>query len=767
MRDLAGLELKADHAARPVYVSPDGHVFLETVSPIYREAYDFVIAIAEPISRPRFVHEYRLTPYSLYAGVSVGLDTQTIIRVLDRFSKAHIPDGVVQFIRERTERCGKVKLVLKQGRYHLESPFPDVLQTLLTDRVIGPARAVGLDGAQAAVEACEAPRRGDLQIAGVLSTAATAVAAAGASAPSADAPHAGGVAETAPQQLRDIFDAINRADDDIDESVPCMQEADHDGVLATMDVDAAPPASGTVHAIEIKPTLVEAVKRQCVAVLDYPLLEEYDFRHDTMNEDLPISLRPLALLRPYQEKSLNKMFGNGRARSGIIVLPCGAGKTLVGVAATSTIHKRTLVLTTSSVAVEQWRQQYLQWSTIEPDRVVRFTADARDLPVRCGVYISTYTMIAFSGHRSAEAEAMMAHIESLEWSLLILDEVHVVPADMFRKVLEVVPTHCKLGLSATLVREDDKIDDLNYLIGPKLYEANWMDLERRGYIARVSCAEVRCPMQPEFYRKYLEAQPRMRVPLWTMNPIKFQYCQFLVQYHEQRGDKIIVFSDSLFALRNYARKLGKYFIDGATPFAERMGILQQFRDGSTVNCICTSKIADNAFDLPDANVLIQISSHFGSRRQEAQRLGRILRPKRNCLPGEYNAYFYTLVSCDTQEMYYSMKRQQFLLDQGYAFKIVTRLPIEGLNLHFSTLQEQRDLLAAVLSASDPDLADGEADETPDGLTTAKDVASSATSRTRGLASLSGADNTLYLERRGTRAPSKVSLKQLVRIFYEQ
>ena len=157
-------------------------------------------------------------------------------------------------------------------------------------------------------------------------------------------------------------------------------------------------------------------------------------------------------------------------------------------------------------------------------------------------------MLAYSGKRSYQAQQMMNFLQNREWGLLILDEVHVVPADMFRKVVSTVATHAKLGLTATLVREDNKIADLNFLIGPKLYEANWMDLSKRGYIANVQCAEVWCTMSPEFYREYLRIEGRRKALLYVMNPIKIQSCQFLIQYHENRGDKIIVFSDNVYAL---------------------------------------------------------------------------------------------------------------------------------------------------------------------------------------------------------------------------
>lgn len=436
------------------------------------------------------------------------------------------------------------------------------------------------------------------------------------------------------------------------------------------------------------------------------------------------------------------------------MLPCGAGKTLVGITAACTIKKSCLVLCTSSVSVMQWKQQFLQWSSIKENQVAVFTSDCKEkFSGASGIVISTYSMVANKRKRSYDAQKMMEFLESREWGFLLLDEVHVVPANMFRTVVTTIAAHAKLGLTATLVREDEKIDDLNFLIGPKLYEANWMDLASRGHIANVQCAEVWCPMTPEFYKEYLYENSRKRTLLYVMNPKKFQACQYLIGYHERRGDKIIVFSDNVYALIEYAKKLGKPYIYGGTGQQERMRILQNFQYNPAVSTIFLSKVGDTSIDLPEATCLIQISSHYGSRRQEAQRLGRILRAKRRNDEG-FNAFFYSLVSRDTQEMYYSTKRQQFLIDQGYAFKVITNL--EGMdtdpNIVFRTHQEQMDLLKAVLLTNDTDLRDEELINVDDvGKITDRKVA--AKNRTSGLVkrqvtttkTLAGGDNMAYLE----------------------
>ena len=260
-------------------------------------------------------------------------------------------------------------------------------------------------------------------------------------------------------------------------------------------------------------------------------------------------------------------------------------------------------------------------------------------------------------------------------------KVHVVPAVTFRRVVGNVHAHTRLGLTATLVREDEKISDLNFLIGPKLYEANWLDLTKSGYLANVQCVEVRCPMTGPFMQQYLKTglDINMKQLLYVMNPNKVMTAEFLIDYHEKEGDNIIIFSDLVYSLKEYSERMNIPAIYGKTPEKERRSILQNFRSETGLcKTICLSKVGDTSIDLPEANVIIQISSHYSSRRQEAQRLGRILRPKKTTSQDgknrqSFNAYFYSLVSTDTQEMFYSSKRQKYLIDQGYTYKVVTNL----------------------------------------------------------------------------------------------
>lgn len=701
--------MKVDHNNRPLWIDPEkGLIIVEGFNPLAGQATDFLITIAEPCSRPRFIHEYALTAHSLYAAVSVGLEPDDIIRHLDQFLKVQIPDSICNFIKSCTHSYGRVKLVLRGNKYYVESTDPELLQKLLQDEIIGQYRISILQETMTYIN----PTMGGLVIPGT--TDAAGVKQSGSSETTKLAPNSSVIDET-------NISAFLNDDDDVE--------------------------GEAIHAFEIPDSAVEAVQQRCLN-LGFPILEEYDFRHDVVNPDLDIDLQPNTQIRPYQEKSLTKMFGNGRAKSGIIVLPCGAGKTLVGITATCTVKKGAIVLCTSSVSAVQWRQEFLKWSNINPEDITIFAADSKTrFAGNTGIIVSTYAMVTNSRERSHDSKEMMDFLKSREWGLMLLDEVHVVPANIFRRVISSIKSHSKLGLTATLLREDDKISHLNFLIGPKLFEANWMELSQQGHIANVQCAEVWCPMPTEFYEKYLHSPSRIRRTLTTMNPRKFQACQYLINYHEGRGDKIIVFSDDLYALKQYALKLGKAFIFGGTGQEERLRILENFQRNPLVNTLFLSKIGDTSLDLPEATCLIQISSHFGSRRQEAQRLGRILRAKRRNDEG-FNAFFYSLVSKDTQEMFYSSKRQAFLVDQGYAFKVITQL--NGLDstpdLAFSTASERSELLQRLLVDCEKTFED---DADPSDLLdiSTKRAVQSRIKRVAGnLSDLSGAHDMAYIER---------------------
>lgn len=295
------MELKIDHANRPLWVAPNGHIFLESFSPVYKHAHDFLIAISEPVCRPEHIHEYKLTAYSLYAAVSVGLQTNDIIEYLKRLSKTSIPQGIIEFIQLCTLSYGKVKLVLKHNKYFVESPHPEILQTILKDPVVQSCRLKRTETGEGDgfIVSAQDKTKTNLFQQKVANNSATGQTDDKANA----AAVVDGATATVPDDITNFYDKIDNEEDE-----------------ENLNLDTV--------SFEVNQEKIEVLQKRCIEI-EHPLLAEYDFRNDTRNPDINIDLKPAAVLRPYQEKSLRKMFGNGRARSGVIVLPCGAGKSLV------------------------------------------------------------------------------------------------------------------------------------------------------------------------------------------------------------------------------------------------------------------------------------------------------------------------------------------------------------------------------------------------------------------------------------------------------
>ncbi len=420
----------------------------------------------------------------------------------------------------------------------------------------------------------------------------------------------------------------------------------------------------------------------------YSVINLYDFKNDTSVKKVDFEIKPRkgASLRPYQEECLSKIFSNGRARSGIIVLPCGAGKTLVGVSIASLIQRETIVLCSGEVAVRQWAEQFQMWTTVEKESVVEFTAHSHIgldelFRMRSGlILITTYSMIRRgldSGTQQAnpDAKRILGH----NWGLLILDEVHMAPANVTWTCMSMTKVKCKVGLTATLVREDAKVSSLDILVGPKLFEAKWMALADKGYIARVRCLEVSCLMTSDFIRRYLEpCDFKKKSILSTLNPSKFFACLHLLKLHKELQDKVLIFIDDLVCFYSYVDLLEtQHFLHGCsitsmhgnTPSKERDEIMKRYKATQGFAVLLLTKVGDIAIDLPEASVVIQVSGLYGSRMQETQRLGRILRAKPKC-QGAFNASFYTLVSKDTHDMHFAFKRQAYLVAQGYSYTAV-------------------------------------------------------------------------------------------------
>ena len=427
-----------------------------------------------------------------------------------------------------------------------------------------------------------------------------------------------------------------------------------------------------VYLIEMKQNKVFELKKMCKD-RNIRIYEEYHFLKDKQAE-LQISLKNEQLF-PHQEKALQQVFENEIARSGIIILPCGAGKTYTAIAACSKIKRSTIVLTHTNQSVDQWKSEFLRWSTIDEDSIFPFVSGTKkNIPNKPIVFITTYPMISFNGNRAESSEKIIVEMLKKEWGLLIYDEVHGSATNNIVGFVSKIKAQCKIGLTATYVREDDKISDLEFTIGPKLYEASWQQLANEGFIAKAKCFEVIIPMTELFYKEYVKetdetekkSKNRRRL-LEIINPNKFQICKKLINDHLERNHKIIVFCDSIPAAEYYAKQFNiqHQLIKGETLDEQRKIILNKFKTGQ-INLMIVSKVGDVGIDLPDANVAIEISSSSKSRRQAAQRLGRVLRKKE-----EYNyAYFYSLISKNTREVEFSEKRQKIMQENGYEVSIL-------------------------------------------------------------------------------------------------
>ncbi|MGH2732018.1 MAG: DNA repair helicase XPB [Actinomycetota bacterium] len=363
-------------------------------------------------------------------------------------------------------------------------------------------------------------------------------------------------------------------------------------------------------------------------------------------------------LRPFQAEAVASFWAAGgpAGGSGVVVLPCGAGKTVVGMGVMAKARTHTLILVTSIVAARQWRAELIDKTSLGPDEVGEYSGEAKEIRP---VTLATYQVIT---HRQKGEFPHLALFQQQDWGLVIYDEVHLLPAPVFRMAAE-IQSKRRLGLTATLVREDRREDDVFSLIGPKRYDTPWRELEAQGWIAPATCTEVRVPVSEEVRFAYAVAESHERYRVAATNPAKISALEALARRH--RCDRVLVIGQYLDQLDEIAAALRAPLVTGRTPTAARERLYGDFREGD-LRLLVVSKVANFSIDLPEANVAIQISGTFGSRQEEAQRLGRILRPKAN--GGQ--ARFYTLVSRETQDQDFALHRQLFLAEQGYRYEIV-------------------------------------------------------------------------------------------------
>ena len=372
-------------------------------------------------------------------------------------------------------------------------------------------------------------------------------------------------------------------------------------------------------------------------------------------------------LRGYQRQAAEAFHAGGSVLggNGVIVLPCGAGKTVVGMAVMNLVAEKTLILTTNTVAVRQWREEILDKTGLGPADVGEYTGEHKEVRP---VTITTYQMLTWRRTKTDVFEHF-ALFSSENWGLVIYDEVHLLPAPIFRVTAD-LQARRRLGLTATLVREDGKEDEVFCLIGPKRFDMPWKLLESQGFIAEAACREVRVPLDPAFKSAYQSADARGKFRVASENPAKTRVVQAILKQHAD--GRVLIIGQYINQLKHLARQLAVPLITGRTPNPERQRLYEAFRTGE-LSCLLVSKVGNFAVDLPEANVAIQISGTFGSRQEEAQRLGRILRPKENGAA----ATFYSIVTLGSRDQEFAEKRQLFLTEQGYAYEIVAASEFEA------------------------------------------------------------------------------------------
>ncbi len=413
--------------------------------------------------------------------------------------------------------------------------------------------------------------------------------------------------------------------------------------------------------------MIEPINRgfvkQSLIKLGYPV---EDLAGYTEGRAFDILLRETTLagesfkLRNYQTEAVESFYAGGSERggSGVIVLPCGSGKTIIGIGAMEKCSTMTLILTTNITALRQWKEELLTKTTLTANDIGEYSGERKEIKP---ITIATYHILTYRKTKMSPFPHF-GLFNRADWGLIIYDEVHLLPAPVFRYTADIQAKR-RLGLTATLIREDGRETDVFSLIGPKKYDVPWKDLEKQGWIATATCTEIRVLLPDETRFEYATASIRKKYRIASENPNKMEVVESLIKHH--RNDLVLIIGQYIKQLEIIAERFDAPIITGKVDNVEREKLYTLFKNGE-IKLLVVSKVANFAVDLPDANVAIQVSGTFGSRQEEAQRLGRILRPKIN----NSKAHFYSIVTRDTQDQIFSAKRQLFLTEQGYSYKIV-------------------------------------------------------------------------------------------------
>lgn len=591
----------------PLIVQSDRSLLLEVDNPLYPQTRDSIARFAELEKSPEHIHTYRITPLSLWNAAASGLTAEHILTTLGQFSKFDLPQSLQTEIADTISRYGRIKLIREDDSYYLVSN--DLL--LLTE--------------VANFKEAKPFLIGSLQV-------------------NMDAPPA------------DKSPGPSSATLNVDASDPASADRS-----ATPSTGALQNRSAWLAHIAIQPSERGRIK-QALITLGYPVEDLAGYVQGTALEvqlrDRTVAGKPFAL-REYQADAAATFYAGGgpEGGNGVIVLPCGAGKTIVGLAVMAEVTAATLILTTSVTAARQWIKEILDKTSLPPEAVGEYTGEAKEIRP---VTVTTYQTLTYRAKKTEDFPHLRL-FSSQNWGLIIYDEVHLLPAPVFRATAD-IQARRRLGLTATLVREDGLEADVFSLIGPKRYDVPWKDLEQAGYIAQAVCHEIRVSMEPGERAFYAMATERQKFRIASESGAKLAIVKALLKRH--KGENTLVIGQYVEQLDSLAKVLGAPVITGKTPNSDRRKLYDAFQRGEEP-VLVVSKVANFSIDLPEATVAIQVSGTFGSRQEEAQRLGRLLRPKDDAC----TAHFYTIVSRDTVEQDFAGHRQLFLTEQGYRYWI--------------------------------------------------------------------------------------------------
>lgn len=585
----------------PLIIQSDRTILLDVHAPLANDCRNDLIPFAELEKSPEHLHTYRLTPLSLWNATSAGFTPEDAIKVLEKYARYDVPQSVVFWIQETAGRFGKLKIVP------------------------GPKMQVPLKPTEVFSE--ETTYTGQMIEEQFLYLVASS---------------------------KPIFLEIS-ANPNLKKYIsPCEYDESVENACVELTEDEKK------YCFLLKLTDRGTIKQELLKIL-WPVKDEVQLED---GEPLDFSLKETTSdgkkleIRNYQKEAAKAIVGNRGPGTGFgtIVLPCGAGKTVVGMTVMDMLKTSTLIITTNISAVHQWINELLDKSNLTPDMIAEYTGESKTIKQ---VTVATYQILTWR----PEKDGPYPHFSIFKerpWGLIIYDEVHMLPAPVFRVVAELQAVR-RVGLTATLVREDGCEGFVFSLVGPKRYDVPWKELEHSGWIATAECIELRLDLPNSNEIEYAVAGAREKYRIASENVTKETVVQQLIKKFPD--DKILVIGQYLSQLDKLSKLLDAPIITGKTPNAERDKIYNDFRSGK-IKVLVVSKVANFAIDLPDASMAIQVSGTFGSRQEEAQRLGRILRPK------ERTSRFFTLITRNTVEEDFGSNRQKFLAEQGYAYKII-------------------------------------------------------------------------------------------------